>query len=38
MRAPSEERSDDSKGSFYDEFEQVFDHIPEYRMKILLDE
>jgi hypothetical protein len=37
MQAPSEEKSDDSKGSFYEELEQVFDLFPEYHMKILLD-
>ena len=26
VRAPSEEKSDDSKDSFYEELEQVFDH------------
>jgi len=26
--APSEEKSDESKGSFYEELEQVFDHFP----------
>ena len=34
--APSEEKSDDSKDSFYEELEQVFHHIPKYHMKILL--
>ena len=28
MHAPSEEKSDDSKDSFYKELEQVFDHFP----------
>ena len=28
--------SDDSKDSFYEELEQVFDHFPLYHMKILL--
>jgi len=36
MHAPSEEKSDKSKASFYEELEQVFDHLPKYRMKILL--
>ena len=36
MHAPSEDKSDDSKDSFYDELEQVFDHFPRYHMKILL--
>jgi hypothetical protein len=26
--APSEEKSDDSKDSFYEELEQVFDYFP----------
>jgi endonuclease/exonuclease/phosphatase family metal-dependent hydrolase len=34
--APTEEKSDYSKDSFYEELEQVFDHFPKYRMKILL--
>jgi hypothetical protein len=38
VQAPSEEKSDGSKGSFYEELEQVFDHFPEYHMKILLDD
>ena len=36
MHAPSEEKSDDSKDSFYKELEKVFDHFPKYHMKILL--
>jgi hypothetical protein len=36
VHAPSEEKSDDSKDSFYEELEQVFYHFPKYRMKILL--
>ena len=28
VHAPSEERSDDSKDSFYEELEQVFYHFP----------
>jgi len=36
VHAPSEEKSDDSKDSFYEELEQVFDHFPKYRTKILL--
>ena len=36
MHAPSEEKSDESKDSFCEELEQVFDHFPKYRMKILL--
>ena len=34
--APSEEKSDDSKDSFYKELEQVFDNFPMYHMKIIL--
>jgi endonuclease/exonuclease/phosphatase family metal-dependent hydrolase len=34
--APTEEKGDDSKDSFYEELEQVFDHFPKYHMKILL--
>ena len=36
VHAPSEEESDSSKDSFYEELEQVFDHFPKYDMKILL--
>jgi hypothetical protein len=36
VRAPSEEKSDESKDSFYEELEQIFYHFPKYRMKILL--
>jgi len=36
VHAPSEEKSDDSKDRFYEELEQVFDHFPNYHMKILL--
>ena len=38
VHAPSEEKSDTWKGSFYAELEQVFDHPPKYHMKILLGE
>jgi hypothetical protein len=34
--APTEEKNDDSKDSFYEELEQVFDHFRKYYMKILL--
>jgi hypothetical protein len=30
VHAPSEDKSDDSKDSFYEELEQVFDHFPRY--------
>jgi len=36
VHAPSEEKSDESKYSFYEKLEQVFDHFPKYHMKILL--
>ena len=36
VRAPSEEKCDESKDSFYEELEQVFDHFPKYHMKMLL--
>jgi len=36
MHAPGEEKSDDSKDSFYEELEQVFDNFAKYHMKILL--
>ena len=34
VRTPSEEKSDESKDSFYEELEQVFDHFPKCRMKM----
>ena len=36
VHAPSEEKSGNSKDSFYEELEQVFDHFPKYDIKILL--
>jgi exonuclease III len=33
---PTEEKHDDTKNSFYEELEQVFDHFPKYHMKIML--
>jgi len=36
VHAPSEEKSDESKGSFYEELEQIFYYFPKYHMKILL--
>ena len=36
VHAPSEDKSDDSKDSFYEDLEQVFDHFPKYHMKIVL--
>jgi exonuclease III len=37
LHAPTEHKSDDIKDRFYEELEQVFDKIPRYHMKILLD-
>jgi hypothetical protein len=37
VHAPSEEKSDESKDSFYEELEQGFDHFPKYHTKILLE-
>jgi len=34
--APSEEKSEELKDSFYEELEEVFDHFPKYHVKILL--
>ena len=36
MHEPSEEKSDDSKDSFYAELEQDFNNFSNYHMKILL--
>jgi hypothetical protein len=36
VHAPSEEKSDDSKDSVFEELEKVFDHFPKDHMKILL--
>ena len=36
VHAPSEEKSDEAKDSFYEELEQVFNHFPKYHMKMLL--
>jgi len=35
VHTPSEEKSDDSKDSFYEDLKQVFDHFPKYNTKIL---
>jgi hypothetical protein len=37
VHAPTEDKDDDIKDSFYEEVEQVFDQFPRYHMKILLD-
>ena len=34
--APSEQKCDVSKGSFYDEIQPVFDNFPKYQKKIIL--
>jgi len=36
VNTPSEDKSDDSKDSFYEELEQIFYHFPKYQMKVLL--
>jgi exonuclease III len=36
VNALNVEKSDDSKGSFYDELEEAFRHYPKYHIKILL--
>jgi len=36
VHAPSEEKSEESKDTFYEELEQVFYHFPKYHTKILL--
>ena len=36
VHAPNEEKTDESKGSFYEELEHVFDYFPKYHMKMLL--
>jgi hypothetical protein len=35
VRAPSEEKSDDSKDIFYGELKQVFYPFPKYHMKVV---
>jgi hypothetical protein len=36
VHAPTEDKTDDMKDSFYEELERVFDKFPKYHMKILL--
>jgi hypothetical protein len=36
VHAPTEDKTDDMKDSFYEELERVFDQFPKYLMKILL--
>jgi hypothetical protein len=35
MHAPTEDKGDVTKDSFYNELEHVFDHLPKYHIKIL---
>jgi hypothetical protein len=37
IHAPTEDKTDDVKDSFYEKLEVVFDKFPKYHMKILLD-
>jgi hypothetical protein len=36
VHAPTEDKTDEVKGSFYEELEHVFDKFPKYHMKLLL--
>jgi len=36
VHVPTEHKRDDSKDTFCEELEQVFDHFPKYDLKILL--
>jgi exonuclease III len=36
VHAPTKDKDDDIKGSFYKELEEVFDQFPKYHMKILM--
>jgi hypothetical protein len=36
IHAPTEDKTDDVKGSFYEELERVLGKFPKYHMKILL--
>jgi len=38
VHAATEEESDDSKDTFYEEVEQGFDHLPKYHMKVVLED
>jgi hypothetical protein len=37
VRAPTDNKTDDVKDSFYEDLERVFEKLPEYHMKSLLD-
>jgi hypothetical protein len=36
VHAPTKDKTDDVKDSFYEELERIFDKFPKYHMKILL--
>jgi hypothetical protein len=36
VHAPTQDKTDDVKGNFYEELERIFDKFPKYHMKILL--
>jgi hypothetical protein len=36
VHAPTEDKTDEVKDSFYEELQQVFDKLPKYHMKMLL--
>jgi hypothetical protein len=36
VHAPTEDKTDDAKDSFYEELERIFDKFPKYHMNILL--
>jgi hydroxypyruvate isomerase len=38
VHAPTEDKDDDIKNSFYEKLEQVFDQFSKYHMKILLED
>ena len=38
VHAPRDKQSDESKDSFYEELEQVFNHFPKYHVKMLLED
>jgi hydroxypyruvate isomerase len=38
VHAPTEDKIDDMKDSFYEELDHIFDKFPKYHMKILLED
>jgi hypothetical protein len=36
VHGPNKDKSDDSKDSFYEDLDQVFDNFPKYHMKTVL--